>query len=259
MSVSSAYPGAGALQLQVIPREGPWEAFLLPRSLPMPDPEVPPVREFFQRLSAILQKERGLKPEVFIQFTELHQKDAGKRLAEHGREWIPGTGLGVWPDRPPPASWTQEQFEDLLPGESMPTLMYTLFQVTAAPEVRDRARDVMLGLGTVIQVLTEDETETFLNKSRGVLLPPITDPCFTCFPFYVPMFDVKSLRNATAAQLETWSCGASVYIRESYHDAGILIACRGPLAPVLEKLGARFRREPEPVWDIPTASPSVPA
>jgi hypothetical protein len=237
--------------LKVIPRQPPWEALILPASFPMADPETASARRFLSRLTAALAQEWKLKWEVFLQFTELHQRDGTQRLTDHGKEWIPGVGLGVWPDRPPPTIWTREVMEQLKEGESPPTLMYQVFRVTTGLEARDKARDVMLGLGTVIQIMTTDDTDAFLGKTRRVLLPPIQDPAFTCFPYYIPMFGAASLQSATAAQMEEWSCGAMVYIRESYHDKGIVIGSRQGLGPVLQKMDGRFSKDPEPAWQMP--------
>ena len=251
MAASAVRVGT-AVRLKVLPRQPPWEAFLLPvTAFPTLEPELGPLRTALSRLTAALLQAWKLKAEVFFQFTELHQADAAQRLADHGREWIPAVGLGVWPDRPPPAIWTREVMENLKEGESPPTLMHQMFRVTTGAEARDKARDTMLGLGTIIQILTTDDGDAFLAKARQVLLPPIRDPAFTCFPYYIPIFDAASLQKASAPQLDEWSCGASAYVRETYHDRGIVRGSRGPLGPVLEKLGARLVRDPEPAWQLP--------
>lgn len=238
--------------LKVIPRQPPWEALILPVTcFPIPDAELAAARPLLSRLTAALAQEWKLKWEVFLQFTELHQRDAAQRMVDHGKDWIPLVGLGVWPDQPPPTIWTREVMEQLREGESPPTLMYQVFRITTGLGARDKARDIMLGLGTIVQIMTTDDTDPFLAKARRALLPPIQDPAFTCFPYYIPMFNAASLQSATPAQMETWSCGAAVYIRESYHDKGIVIGSRQGLGPVLQKLGGRFIRDPEPAWQIP--------
>jgi hypothetical protein len=242
----------GAIGLRTIPAPPPWEAFLLPVSgFPVPEQELSPVRGWLVKLTAALAKEWGLSVEVLIQLSQLHLGDGTVRLSDHGREWLPAVGLGVWPDREPPTLWTPEYFGSLGPGEMPRPAMYQVLRITTEPESRKNARNVMLGLGTILQILTPDDSETLLHKTRAVLHPPIKDPSYTCFAFYVPLFEAVSLRAATAEQLDKWFCGASVYIRESSEDTGILISSRQPLGPILQRLGGRPEPEPESGWRIP--------
>jgi hypothetical protein len=99
--------------------------------------------------------------------------------------------------------------------------------------------------------MTRDDGATFLERATSLLLPQLTDRTFTGYPFYVPLLEFGSLARATSDQLETWLCGASLYIRESFEDTGILIVSREPLAPLLEGLGGRLEAGTEPVWRIP--------
>ena len=219
----------------------PWEACLLPLSgFPMPVEEVERVRGLLQGFSRAAAARWKLAAEVFILVPQLVNGDAGSRLSKHGREWIPALGLGVWPDRGPPTVWTKEDFENLGFGDMPRTLMYQVFRVTTGPEARENARNVMLGAGTVIQMMTSAGSEALLQAGREVLLPPIQDPAFTSFPFYMPLLEGKSFAGAKAEQLDRWLCGATVYVRESAEDQAILIASREPLRPVLESLGGRL-------------------
>lgn len=172
------------------------------------------------------------------------------RLSEHGREWLPALGLGVWPDREPPKFWTMDDFMNLAEGEKPRTLMYQVLRVTTSLERRDGARDIMLGLGTIVQILTRDSGEDFLKRATLNISAPIKDPSFTCFPFYVPLFEVKTITNASAASIDQWMCGASLYIRESKEDNGILFVSRGPVKELLRSLGATPIDNGESEWEV---------
>ena len=163
---------------------------------------------------------------------------------------MPSIGLGVWPDRPPPELWSVEQVKEFMPGQSPPTLMYQVLRVTTDQKARSHARDTMLGLGTTISVFPQQQSDDFFAKTREVLLPPIKQRVFKMLPFYMPLFDMKSLTNSAASDLAEWFCGAGLYIRESYHDKGILIAADRPLAPLFESLGCRYDDGSEPAWRI---------
>ena len=241
-----------SIGLQVVPGKPPWEAYLLPvTDFPIPEEELDPARRFLQRFSAASLQRWKLVAEVGFQVAQLHLKDGPSRLAQHGREWIPAVGLGVWPDREPPRGYTDEDFTELGLGEKPRELMYQVLRVTTTPEARSQGRDVMLGLGTVIQILVPDSLDEFFQRSTQTLLPPIQDPAFTCFPFFVPLLELKTHREATGPQLTKWLCGCSLYLRESAEDKGILILSREPLGPLLEELGGKLQTAPEPVWVVP--------
>ena len=244
--------GGPQVEFRTIRIAEPWEAYVIPVSgFPVPSAELGAIRDIVGKFSTTARKEWSLVSEVAIQVMEVHRGDGPERIVKHGREWIPATGLGVWPDRDPPRLWTQEDFIELGMNEALPPLMYQLLRVSTTPDARDGARDVMLGIGAIVEILVLDPIQSFLDRARSVLLAPITDAAFTCFPFYHPLFDAKSLRSASRADLDRWSCGAVVYIRESPEDKGILIASSRPLQPVLTKLGALPGSGPGAAWLVP--------
>jgi len=115
--------------------------------------------------------------------------------------------------------------------------MDQVLQITSSQEVAEEASNVLLGRGTVVQMLTPLGVQ-LLEKTREVLLAPIKDPSFTCFPFYVPLLENKSLSGDMANQLEEWLGGAAIYLRESAEDKCILIVSREPLETMLRSIGA---------------------
>lgn len=215
------------------------DAFLLPVSgFPIPSDELKSVREFLAKLGSTVVGTSRLSVEVFLQVAQLHIADGISRLTSHGRKWMPKIGLGVWPDREPPTIWKADEFMDLGPDERPRRLLYQVFRVGASLESRDNAREMMLGLGTVIQIITADDTQALLLKGRSRLLPLIIDPSFRSFPYYIPLLDRKGLLSANSPEeLEGWLCGAEVYLRESTEDSGILILARDSLGPIISSLG----------------------
>lgn len=128
--------------------------------------------------------------------------------------------------------------------------MLQVFRVTAAKSGWEAARDRMLGLGSIIQIITADQTE-LLRKTAAVLLPPILDPAFNCYPFYIPLLEASSFSSQTAGKVQSWLCGAPFYVRESTEDKGILIVSQGSLRPILQKLGGVYKADPHGFWRIP--------
>jgi hypothetical protein len=230
----------------------PWECFLLPVSaFPLQDEEVSTAGTFLKDITSEVSARWQLASEVCVQVEQSDETEYRLLHAKHAAKWIPEVGLGVWPDREPPAVWTKEEFMNVAPGEKLRPMMYQVLRITTSQEARQQARDLMLKYGPALEIMTSDDSDTFLKKTTALLLPPIKDPSYTCFPFYVPLLEVKSLIGASPEQLEAWFCGASLYIRESFEDKGILIVSREPFGPILEKLGGRFEQKPEPHWEIP--------
>jgi hypothetical protein len=240
------------LSLRLLPARDPWEAMVLPLSrFPTPEEELAPVRQLLREFRRLLGKERETSSEVFLQLAALYLGDGAARFARHAPDWNPRTGLGVWPDRPPPTLWTIEELSKLLPGQMPRPAMYQVFHITVFPVAGPDARDVMLGLGTVLEVLKPRSDPDWMERTKGLLLPPIQDPSLTSFPFYVPLLEGKSIAGADSAQLDAWLCGACSYIRESSEDSGILILAREPLRPILAQLGGVLETGLEPRWRIP--------
>lgn len=240
------------ITLSTIQVSAPFEGYLLPVSgFPMLQTEVLPLLDFLRDLGRIANVGKSL--EVFIQAAQLVPKEMGGTsaaiLSQHGRDWIPKLGLGIWPDRPAPSLWTPKDFEDLAPGEKPRRLMYQVLRITKSIEARENARDTLLGLGTVLQIICS-APDAFLEKMRSTFLKSITEPSFSCFSFYVPLFEANTLSRASASDLESWMGGASVYVRESAEDKAILLLAAESLVPILRKLGAQFQAEPHPTWVI---------
>jgi len=268
-----------SIRLSRLPVPKPWAGFLLHLSgFPTPEAELAPVRVFLDSVVALLLKQNAGSLATFLQFSQLHVADGSLRFSSRTREWMPSLGLGVWPDREPPHPWTLDELRDLAPDEKPRSLMDVVLRVGAPrkdmlppPEqlkalpdkVRallqdklkaptqakgDDIRNVMLGLGTVLQFVVALDQESFLATARKLLLPPISDPMFTSFQFYVPLLQSTSISNANPALLEAWSCGAYAYIRESPEDQGILLWTRTQMEDVFRQAGAVSHGDE---WSIP--------
>ncbi len=244
-------PG-GSIPIESVGAPAPWQALKIPvGAFPAHKRYLPPLRALLDQLTGALVEERGLSAEVFIQGNHLHRKGGAAVMAAHGAAWIPIQGLGVWPGREPPRLWTWKDFVFLLPGMSPGELMYNVFRITGPGDARYQARDLMLGRGTVLEILLEGDLDAWLEKTRAVLLPPIKEPTFRSFPYYIPLLEIETLRSARPEQLEEWLGGASAYIRESREDHALLLLSRQPLIPVLERLGAGKVPGEQGAWRVP--------
>ena len=197
-------------------------------------------------------KRWSLFSEVFLEFEQMKGLECRYRFADHGREWLPDLGLGVWPDREPPGLFTREEFENWIPGTKMREILCEVFRISASSEQRSKARDTMLRFGSVVEILTPNTTAEFLGKTKPVYLGFIESRAHRCFPYYIPLLEGKTLENMTADQLSHWCPGVSVYVRESVQDQGVLIASTMPLSEILEEVGGEVPKGSEgTTWRVP--------
>jgi hypothetical protein len=174
--------------------------------------------------------------------TQLHLDHGAQKLSANGRAWLPMTGLGVWPDREPPRLWTSDDFLDREFGQPLQPLMHTVFHISGGEEASDHARDVMLGSGTVVHALLQKSPEEYHAVMRDLLLPPITDEALRGHPFYIPLIEAKSLPTVPGSKLDAWMGPASIYLRESVEDHGVLVI--SSLPRVLDDLVAVLSKTP---------------
>jgi len=207
------------------------------------------VRDFIDRLTALVCLREKLAPECFLQYNQLHHENGPRRLSENGKAWMPQLGLGVWPDREPPALWTAEEFRELAPGEMIRPLMHQVFRITATAARRD-ALNAMFGTGVGLEMLVRQGDQELIQRTTQLLLPGIEEPSFRAFEFYVPLLEGKSLEDVDEAVLDDWLCGAQVYIRESPEDSGVLIVSSFPLVSAWREMRLT-QVQGQPVWMLP--------
>ena len=240
-----------ALRLLVHRAPEPFSCFLIPvNEFPIQRELRERVFQFVEPFVAAVHKAETLQPEVFLQFTQIHHENGPVTLSKHGSEWLPQLGLGVWPDREPPKMWTMEEFQNLAPGEMIRPLMHQVFRITTDSEARFRARDAFFGTGAGLQMSMRKGDEGLLKRATEYLLPRMTEPSFQAFEYYVPLLDGRSVEASSADDLETWLCGAQLYLRESVEDGCVLIVSRVPLENVLGAMGAVVSRD-RMQWELP--------
>ena len=227
------------ITLESIPVRSGFEAYVLTvRGFPLDDEQLGPAQSLVNDFCSAIRQRSRLSSEVFLQLEQLRGKECRNLVADCGKRWLPETGLGVWVDRPPPQKWTQEELENFVPGDKLRPIMFQVFRISTGQQIRDEARSLMLRYGSVMEILTSAGDE-YLPRVKPVFLEGILDRSFTCFPYYVPLIEAKTLASAESGQLDRWFQSMDVYIRESFEDSGILIASAQPLAEVFRSIGGK--------------------
>jgi hypothetical protein len=208
-------------------------------------------RRFLESLVSYLTTRLGCDHESFVQMGQATDRPTAHLFADHARQWIPEMGLGVWPHRPPPRQWMAEDLEDMDPESGMPTLLYSLYRVTAPGNARLDAMTVMAGTGTGLQIMTRMEGAKLFHDLKDLFLGFIQDRVFRIFPWYVPLLDKAALVEPMNPLTVHAMRGISLYIRESPEDGGILIVSAEPLTEIFTQLGCeRIEDGLAPKWKL---------
>ncbi len=230
-----------AVSLKSITCVAPYECYLLPVSeFPIPQAELDFADRFLKSFCTLASQQWNLTEEVFLQLEQMEPDESRYVIADHGKAWLPETGLGVWVDREPPRKWSWEDLTSLLPGDRPRPLMFQLFRISTAAESRMEARSAMLRYGSILEILTSCG-DSYLPEVKAIFKNGIVDPSYTCFPYYVGLMEGKTIANASSEQLFRWFQGVTVYVRESFEDKGIIIASAVPLSGIFEKIGGSLK------------------
>jgi hypothetical protein len=225
-----------AIHIQAVPVPRPYYAVEIKvGTYPLGSDISPRVSTLLVSLVATASEGRMIE-EVFLQSEYL--KNGRSQFDSHIREWMPESGLGVWPDRAPPELWRLSDIFRMALGESVP-LMNRVDRVTAGPKANQDAFQDMLASGMLITIVHSGSTDDILKHYKDTFLPQIKQPNLRIFPFYVPLLDLKSLHNCKGAQLGEWLGGAHVYLRESPADQAVLIISSQDPNSLLTRAGAR--------------------
>ncbi len=248
--MATSHPHPFSLAVKATPLPGR-ELYSIPVSeFPIAKPQATAILAFISSLTDELRKSKQLATEVFLKVSECRHDGAGSQVAEHGREWQPRLGLGVWPDRPSPSRWTKDEMASTPPGEKPRNFMETVLYLGGSPQAKDDAWRAMFGAGSLIMALVSADGGPFLDKTKSVLQPALVNRPFKSFSLYVPLFSSKSLLAATQDQLALWCCGSEVYIRENPDENEIIICSTHSLARIFETLGGRMNNSQDQVWQF---------
>ena len=214
--------------------DGPWSGFVLAQAYPVrPDPS--PYRSIVEAILRLLPESRPpFVPEAFLQMRRLDFRNDIPAVQEHS-DILGDYGLGYFPHLPPPTRWKKEDFLDLFPPQKLRPMAHDIMQVDGGPDAVGIVRDRFLGSGAFAQVFC-DRANTFYAKATALFKPQITDKLIRTFPYLAPMLVRRAVENATPDELEAWTCGASLYLRESEEDNGLLVLRRGEVDPLLRDL-----------------------
>ena len=225
--------------LREIPAQTGWTAAVLEATYPVAAEAVQAyaamVGELLQRLPAFRVPRPG---ELFLQFDRCRPEEEVLVLRENARSWQPEIGLGVWLDREPPTTWSEEEFIAAAPGTLRP-LMYRLFRLQRDPAVQASAWRRLLGSGVLVRVATV-EPDVFLAGATDFLQPKIADTSLTGFPFYAPLLTAEALSRPDPmfdAGFDVSLPGVEAYLRESEEDGGLLIVSRQSSTAFWQSLG----------------------
>ncbi len=218
----------------------PWEIAQIPvGKFPIAADRLDTMRAYFRAFAKVVTQTGSRYSQVFLQTWKLDAQSSGAVLNAHMKQWRPEMGLGVWPDRKPPQSWTEASFVDAAAakfrGDEPELNVHRLIRLTS-PGIEPEAAEQLRGSGTLVEVFSCYKPEPLLEISRRHALERIADQQYQDEKFYLPLLDMKSVAaSRTPEQLGQWLDGMDVYVRESAEDQSILVLSRLPLASLFEQ------------------------
>jgi len=237
-----------------LPSPDGWSLFLLryPKPVPLEEEDRALLRRMFQPfLEEVLKEYPGFHPHGLLQYNQLNRGNASRIMSDRFIAWRIDNGLGYWPEREPPALWSEEDFTNLGIGEAPRPLMHQVFGINQGlPAVRE-AFDLLLGLGPLVFTLSEDSAEAVKGRATAQFRPLIEEPALRMFAYCYPLLCQATFDRKHEEKLDSWTCGIHFFLRESPEENGIFIASRRPLDRVWEAAGAS-QAEPG-VWTWPPA------
>jgi len=202
---------------------------------PLADEAAPRAVDLLNRLAQAAAP-NGQVSDTFLQNEFL--ANARDEFNQHLRQWMPESGLGVWPDRPPPELWKTTDMFKMAAGKSVP-LMYRVYRLKGGAKASAEAFQLMTRSGMAMAIVHSDSTDALLKTYKATYLPGIQAPNLRIFPFYVPLLDANSLKDRKADELKRWLGGAHFYLRESPADKTVLVVADHDLGPTLVQAGAK--------------------
>jgi hypothetical protein len=218
--------------LKLIRQVSGWTIFLLDRKqIATAEAYRRQAGQVLQRIDDHLLAQESVHLEVFLHVWKMAESPIPDLYREHVRLWLPQLGLGIWPDRPAPAPWTQESFMDagahLLKGEEVPMSAYKLLRMTGEPSARHAASTQLLGSGCSTRFWGNATFETMDLLGRELYLPSIRSQAYRNAEFYVSLLSTAAVLQASSADIERWMCGMDVYVQDSAECGGLLIVSSG--------------------------------
>ena len=213
-----------------------WAAFAVPLDAAPPAAGTEG-QMFAARACAYLRETRAMELEVFLLGRRMYLDGGTNILNRNTVSWRPKVGIGLWPTRPAPRRRTPEdamdEAADMLMAREPEKTVDLMLRLAGDIPARESAIQQMLGRGVVTLIFSRMPYGEWEQRLRARYLPTIDDSSYHYERFYLPQFDRNNLETASDEQLTDWTCGASVYIRESPNDKALLVLCEPELATAL--------------------------
>src|SRR5579872_4095090 len=224
-----------AIHIEIVSVAPPYQAAQIKVSRFPLGSDTPKIKGIVTRILDAAAKD-GLASDVFLQNEFFN--NGRQQFDAHVAEWQPESGLGVWPDRPPPEVWKTTDMFRMARGERVP-LMYRVYRLGGGVKANAQALDLLLGSGMVMTVVHSGTIDKLLSYYKDTFLPTIKQENLRILPFYVPLLDTKSLHTSHDGDLSKWLGPGHLYLRESPGDNAILIVTDSDLNALLERAGAK--------------------
>ena len=166
--------------------------------------------------------------EVFLQINGMHLDNTKDVLPERGKDWMPEVAMGLFPDGPPPALYTEDDILSLSPGELPRPMSHQLLRISKEGPPRAEAAGLFAGSGALALCLPRYKGA--VEALSEPLRKTITDLTFRSFPKNLPLLTFSTADNAgKVPMLDQVLESVSVSLWEDYGNGAACLVADQPL------------------------------
>lgn len=207
------------------------------------------VADSMVQLAEALCRESQLDGGLFLQNWKLSPQTGNDIVSQNLAAWKLQRGLGIWPGRPGPGSWTETSLMDAaaaaFQGEEPRLPVHHLLQLRIGGDEFLRAVTMLGGRGVALQIFTAVPLEQALTEQQAFFQTQVHESRFARSPFFLPLLDQANLGAfPSESELNPWMGAVRVYVRESAEDNGLLIVSHSAIA-IEDVLIRAFANHPE--------------
>ena len=215
--------------LRPLQRQDAIQGFVLTQKLPLAEPT-----DYVTAIDLLLTffdpELETLSRQACVQIGNIGR--GGSALIRQLGSMLGDYGLGIRPEDEPPRTWVRNDFEKLSLSDTLTPLFFNIMRATARPEALPAVRSAFLGSGAYLETFSPSGQDLF-ESATNLFKPRITNKSARMFPYHAPILRRSAIEKADLAELESWMCGAVLYVREAVEDDGVLFLYQGQIEPIL--------------------------
>jgi hypothetical protein len=237
------------IMLEPIATASGWHAYHVPdQTFPLHVRQRKHMAALVEGIADAIARSLGAVPTLWIDSQPLHHDGGSRIFSAHSRAWSSRMGFCFDPAGDPPRKLSMADLMDVDYGTPPKLHDRTSIHISSFEQTLPAYR-MLAGRGISTLIFFEasgpadsglmKSVDAFMQHTRKYLQLLMSPGSFQGFPFYLPLLSAKSVAQATALQLATWTGNATACLHESFDTRELLFLSRHNLDPVLKTAALR--------------------